>query len=118
MLRADGDAAGCRAGGLAAALGDAGFGTPARRGSLSVDFQASVIGRLMRLPGVDPGRPVRCSVRWGEHGYAGAQEAALAALAQSWSEGRVRKKRAPPACERGLKYEGRPRTIQKGHRCD
>src|SRR5262245_18731818 len=29
-----GDAAGCRAGGLAAALGDAGFGTPARRGSL------------------------------------------------------------------------------------
>jgi hypothetical protein len=84
MPRADGRCGWVRrrhstcAGGLAAALGDAGFGTSARRGSLPspalgvmlpagagaslnwgmVAFQAREIGRLTRLPGGGPERPL------------------------------------------------------------
>src|SRR5262245_59517529 len=68
-----------RAGGLAAALGDAGFGTPARRGSLP----SPALGVSM-LPA------------------AGRRVPQLGMVAFQ------AKKRAPPACERGLKYEGRP----------
>jgi hypothetical protein len=105
-----------RAGGLAAALGDAGFGTPARRGSLpSPALGVSMLpatGRRVPQLGdgclsgsrdraIDapawggPGRPLAM-------GRARTRVAALAALAQSWSEGRVREEKNPACFRAGL----------------
>src|SRR5262245_22424403 len=118
------------AGGLAAALGDAGFGnargprlpsvaSPGGEHAMCCGQARPSIGdgclSGSRDRAMDPGGPWRCSVRWGEHGYARRKWLRLRCWRRAGARaGRGERRKEPRLLASGAQVhpKGRPPTIK------